>query len=280
VLLHAALVLTWVIEGWVPERLRPPERTIVLQPLEDSPRAVEMPFHVPKSEVGGREPIRVQRPRRLPDAVPVPSVPDIPPVEVSVDTARTPPPAGAGGVARIGPGLGNGALWVRPLPLPPKELAQRLQRSHVELTDSAVKATVQAFLDSIARDPASATAAMPSWTTELGGKKFGLDQKYLYVAGLKIPAAVLALLPISGGMNQQKAFDRTDDLLRDLRMAADRAATVSEFKDAIKEMRRRKDEERQFERNQRTPPPSDLRSPPPTQALPKKPSAPPDTLTS
>ena len=53
---------------------------------------------------------------------------------------------------------------------------------------------------------------------------------------------MLALLPIGGGSNQQKAFDRTDDLLADLRQAALRAETTDEFKEAIRELRRRKRE--------------------------------------
>jgi hypothetical protein len=276
VLLHVVLVLTWVIQGWLPTVPKRPTRLIVLQPLEDSPRTVEMPYRVPRTEVGGRQPTHPPRPRRLPEAVPVPSIADVPRVEAPVDTAHQ--PAGRGDVARIGAELGSGALWVRPLPLPPRDLAQRLQKSHAELTDSAVKATVQAFLDSIAKDPNATMAAMPSWTTELGGKKFGLDQKYLYVAGLKIPAAVLALLPVSGGTNQQKAFDRTNDLLRDLRIAANRATSVAEFKDAIKDMTRRKNAEREFQRNQRTAPPADLRTAPPADSAPRRP--PHDSLSS
>lgn len=262
VLLHAVLVLTWVVEGWVPAAPKRPSQLIVLQPLQDSPRELEMPYRVPRTEVGGRQPTHPPRPRRLPDAVPVPQVAEIPRVPIPVDTAH-PRPTGPGTTAVIGAELGSGALWVRPLPLPPRELAQKLQKSHAELTDSAVKATIQAFLDSIANEPSSAHAALPSWTTELGGKKYGLDQKYLYIAGLKIPAAVLALLPVSGGTNQQKAFDRTNDLLVDLRLAANRATNVAEFKDAVKAMQRRKDAEREFERNQRTAPPAELRTAPP-----------------
>ena len=151
-------------------------------------------------------------------------------------------------------------LWVRPLPLPPRELAQRLRKSHAELVDSAVTATIQAFLDSIALEPHDPNA---EWSGELAGKKFGLSGKYLTVAGLRIPAAVLALLPIGGGSNQLRAFDRTDELLADLRQAALRAETTEQFKEAVKDLRRRKDEERDFRRNQRLPPPTDLRTPPP-----------------
>jgi hypothetical protein len=152
---------------------------------------------------------------------------------------------------------------VRPLPLPPQELAQRLRKSDAELADSVVKATIQAFLDSIAREPGADSAMLPAWSTQIAGKKFGIDQKYVTVAGLKIPAAVLALIPLHGGTNESKAFDRTDLLLADLRYAANRAQTVSDFKKAVKELRRRKHEEHEFQRNQSTPPPPELRSPPP-----------------
>jgi hypothetical protein len=155
---------------------------------------------------------------------------------------------------RIGPGIARGRLWVPPLPLPPRELARRLTRSHTELVDSAVSEVVQAFLDSIARDPRSQGVALPSWTTTVAGTKFGLDSKYLYVAGLRIPAAVLALLPIPAAGNELKAFDRSGAMYDDLRRAAQRSQNVAEFKDAIREIRERTEREREFQRNQRRAP--------------------------
>jgi hypothetical protein len=155
---------------------------------------------------------------------------------------------------RIGPGIARGRLWVRPLPLPPRELARRLTRSHTELVDSAVTEVVQAFLDSIARDPASQGVRLPSWTTTVAGTKFGLDSKYLYIAGLRIPAAVLALLPIPSMGNELHAFDRSGEMYEDLRRAAQRSDNVAEFKDAIREIRERSEREREFQRNQRSDP--------------------------
>jgi len=147
-------------------------------------------------------------------------------------------------------------LWVRPLPLPPKDLAQRLSRSRAELLDSAVTTIVQAYLDSIASDPASRNQGLPSWTTEIAGKKFGLDAKNIYIAGLKIPAAVLALLPIPAGhIDQNRAYNHLMDLRGDIMYAAQRAQNMEEFKTMIREMRERKEREREFQRNQRTAPP-------------------------
>src|SRR5262249_19398482 len=140
----------------------------------------------------------------IPQPVPRPVVPDsggAPPAE-----SRTP-------VGITGPGLADGRLWVRPLPLPPKDLAKRLSKSHTELVDSAVTAIVQAYLDSIANEPAARNAGLPSWTKEIAGKKFGIDGNNIYIAGLKIPAAVLALLPISGGnIDQNRAYNHLMDL--------------------------------------------------------------------
>lgn len=190
---------------------------------------------------------RVPRPEQIRSfAVPAPVT--APPVAAAPDTGAATPLA-----RRIAPGLAGGKLWVEPLPLPPKELAQRLQRSHAELVDSAVTATIQAFLDSVAADPASKALALPSWTTTIAGKKFGLDSRNIYVAGLKIPAAVLALLHLPSG-NESKAFDRSGWLYEDLRFAAQRSANVADFKREIKEIRERKEREREFDRNQRTAP--------------------------
>jgi hypothetical protein len=122
--------------------------------------------------------------------------------------------------------------------------------------DSAVSVIVQEYLDSIANDPASKNVGLPSWTTEVAGRKFGLDSKNIYIAGLKIPAAVLALLPVSGGnIDQNRAYNRLMDLRADLLYAARRAETLEEFKQVIREIRLRKEREREMERNQRTAPP-------------------------
>ena len=45
--------------------------------------------------------------------------------------------------------------------------------------------------------------------------------------------------------------------LEDLRQASQRSSNLAEFKTTIQEIRERKEAEREFERNRRTPPPSD-----------------------
>jgi len=119
-----------------------------------------------------------------------------------------------------------------------------------------VTAIVQRYLDSIAADPASRNQGLPSWTTEIAGRKFGIDSKNIYIAGLKTPAAGLALRPIpAGNIDQNRAYNHLMDLRTDLMFAAQRAQNMEEFKTMIREMRERKEREREFERNQRTAPP-------------------------
>ena len=241
VLLHVVLFLTLRVSGRLPQLppRRPPGLTIIDLPPLPSPSTPTTPTRGAPAIPGTDRPTRVApAPLETASEIPPPSAAD-----------STPLPTGPG---RLGPGYARGRLWVRPLPLPPRELARRLTRSHEALVDSAVTAVIQAFLDSAATD--SSPAALPSWTTNIAGTKFGLDSKYLYIAGLKIPAAILALLPLPSGSNESRAFDRSGEMYQDLRRAAQRSATLDEFKDAIREIRERKDQEREFEKNRRTPP--------------------------
>jgi len=264
ILVHSLLLFGWVT-GRLPDVPRFPRQLIVLSQPADGHDQTTMRYQMPErvgergtSEVPatrrGAARVRATRPvlPTAPEAVTVLPRPET--RELQADSGRT--PAAVTRASRIGPGLAEGRLWVRPLPLPPRELAQRLSQSRAELLDSAVSAIVQAYLDSIANEPASKNVGLPSWTTEVAGKKFGIDSKNIYIAGLKIPAAVLALLPISGGnIDQNRAYNRLMDLRADLLYAAQRAQTLEEFKRVIREIRLRKEREREFEKNQRTAPP-------------------------
>lgn len=267
ILVHSTLLFGW-ITGRLPDVPRLPHQLIVLSPAADGPDQASMRFRLPdrvgeqgKNEIPerrrgapGRQPARPELPV-TPEAVTVLPAPDkLEPPEA--ESGRS--PAEPARASRIGPGLADGRLWVRPLPLPPRELAQRLSRSRAELLDSAVSTIVQAYLDSIANDPASKNVGLPSWTTEIAGKKFGLDSKHIYIAGLKIPAVVLRFLSIplaAGNIDQNRAHNRLMDLRADLLNAGRRAETLEEFKQVIREIRLRKEREREMERNQRTAPP-------------------------
>jgi hypothetical protein len=265
VAVHSLLLFGWV-GGRLPSVPRRPPQLIVLSPPSEGPEQVPMRYQVPEAAAdrSGRELAdrRKGTPGRRPSRPAlrtrpqVTVLPESRPERPAADTGSTPRPQPQTPIGRIGPGLAQGRLWVRPLPLPPRELAQRLSKSKAELVDSAVTTIVQAYLDSIATDPATRNKGLPDWTTEIAGKKFGLDSKNIYIAGLKIPAAVLALLPIpAGNIDQNRAYSHFMDLRADLLYAAQRAETLDEFKQVIREIRERKEREREFEKNQRTAPP-------------------------
>lgn len=245
---HSLLLLV-VIHGEPPRNPRRPSQVILLPlPGPDSARITTIPLVVPRMAPGPGLVVRPARPEqpRIVDTARTPE-PDVP-VAGPVDTATLV----RGPVGRIGPGLATGRLWVRPLPLPPKELAKRLQKSHSELVDSAVTAVIQGYLDSIAREPGADRVRLPDWTTEVNGAKFGLDSRNIYIAGLKIPAAVLALLPLPTGGNQSRALDHNGQwIAEDLRRAASRATTLDEFKRAVRELREQKQWEKDLQRAQR-----------------------------
>ena len=260
-LLAHAVLLAVVVSFARVQMLVEPVAELRVAELQQLPVAAELPPEQLPAETAPA----TARPRPTARAgvqTPRAAQPDLPPSlpREPVDSSGVSPgagqPADPAGLppGRIGAALASGKLWVRPLPLPPKELAARLTGTPGELADSVVTRVIQAFLDSIAEDPASRNAQMPSWTTNIAGAKFGLDSKWIHVAGLKIPAALLALLPIPYGGNEQRAFDRSEWLYEDLRQASQRADNLAEFKKSIKEIRERKEAEREFERNQRTPP--------------------------
>ena len=249
---HLVLFATLTIEGRPPSGplvSLPTMRVVELPPYAALPSPLRMPAPMQAGPVRGAR--RGQEVEEQAGARDTSATTPLPAPAEAVDPGAA---SDAGVAGRIGPGIARGRLWVPPLPLPPRELARRLARSHTELVDSAVTEIVQAFLDSVAGDPSSQGVKLPSWTTTVAGTKFGLDSKYLYIAGLRIPAAVLALLPIPATGNELEAFDRSGEMYDDLRRAAQRSQNVAEFKEAIREIRERTEREREFERNQRSEP--------------------------
>lgn len=255
-LVHLALLLVPVAP---PERPRPPDAPLIS--LGPGLYVVDMPYAVP---------VPNRRPSIRPQEIDAPVRPGAPePAERLVSGEQSSPPAvvdtGAGvparpepgrqGVPRLRLGVGQGKLWVRPLPLPPGELAQRLSRSHYELVDSAVSEIVQAYIDSVLRAPAGINTKPPSWVTTIRGKTFGIDEQNIYLGGLKIPTALLALLPIPSTSNVDLRYaQRMRDIQADLQFAAQRAQTMEDFKTAIRQVREQRRAEREFDRNQRRAP--------------------------
>jgi len=258
-----ALLLTYKVKPWLPPTRLAPSYIVLVPPGSEGERVVDMPWVEPG---GGARQGRGAgvTPRLEPEQAPspeqaVPDQPDQPIVLVPErsDTGGEPTAPGRDPVYRIGPKVGEGKLWVQPLPAPPKEIARALARTHFELVDSAVSAIVQAYIDSVLNAPAPPGAKAPSWTTQVFGKTFGLDSRFIYLGGLKIPTAILALLPINEGTNVDLTHARRLAAIReDLQYAAARAQTMDDFKRAVREIRQERERQRELERNQRIKPPS------------------------
>ena len=264
IVVHVLLFLG-PVESRLPVLTPPRERVVVLQPpLPEPAQQPRFTFVVP--EPTRNDPVpesratvgRARAREPAPPAAFVPLVPRLrpPPVDTGTPSPRRP------GFARIAPEFGNGVLWVRPVPVSPEALARRLEEEHVEHVDSAVSAIMQAFLDSLAQEP-GAVQKLPDWTTQVAGSKFGLDSRFIYIAGLKIPAAVLALLPLpQGNIDQARAYNHLMDLRADIERAARRAENMDEFKRVIREIRERKQRDRDLNRAQRETPPPPPQDPP------------------
>jgi hypothetical protein len=192
---------------------------------------------------GGGRTVPSRPARALPPPSPVPAV----------SPSERAPAAAPAGVSRgvfgiVTPGLGQAKLWVEPLPLPPRELAAALSSGNARLVDSAITMIVQHYLDSIAVAP-DRPRGPPDWTTTVAGTKFGLDAKNIYVAGLKIPTAVLALLKLPGA-NESRVFERgIATMQEDLHRAAQRAVTLDEFRQSVRELRAERQRQHDLEVN-------------------------------
>lgn len=253
--LHSILLFGWVT-GRPVDPVTFPHQLITLAPMEAEGREVNIP-------VPADVPLRSRGVRLPKNAVfsPPPPAPPRPLAERAERAAAPAPGPVRGRIGRLGPGLGQGRLWVEPLPMAPRALAAALtQKDARELADSFVTAIVQTYLDSIARDPDVISTAPPSWVATVGGKKFGIDPRFIYVAGLKIPTALLALIPIGGGGNARPIDHDLEGMAYDLRVAGARARNLDDFRRAVRELRVKKEEEREFERNRERAPSDTLRA--------------------
>ncbi len=150
------------------------------------------------------------------------------------------PVVGRGGPTEgITPSYSDPRLWHpdAPLATAPRTLEQDL--------DSLLATAAKTKADSLAII-AQQRRQGTDWTFEKGGKKYGIDGKNIYVADIKIPAALLALLPINQQANPQ-ALERNraiSAMNADIAFQAQRAMNEEEFQAAVKRIRQRKERER------------------------------------
>lgn len=191
----------------------------------------------------------------LPDA----RIPDTTPPEPAPvgkpDTTLAVSPVAVGPNIVTPPQVGDGRLWVTPRPALPAEVAGALYEPH-EKRDSGVVRRLHAMMDSlnVLIDLDQRSRQRPTWTTDVAGKVFGIDSQYIHIAGIKIPTAALALLPISlpqGNYDEQMRARQLDEMRADLMQAARRTESLQMFRQYVRELRARKQAEREAAKRQR-----------------------------
>jgi len=144
---------------------------------------------------------------------------------------------------RLRPEYGNGELWI------PSELTER-DRALIGLAiaeiDSQYRQQLIAAILAIPPDSFARGTPRP-WTTEVGGRTWGIDKKFIYLGGIKIPTMLLALLPIpaTGNFDQAVAAADYERMRQEIIFQARRQADREQINDYIKELREREDEKRQ-----------------------------------
>jgi hypothetical protein len=193
---------------------------------------------------------RLVAPSRVPSAVVPPTAPTAP--------AAGGTPGGVEGGTGVGGGSGptTGIVPVQPDPRLATDGKFFYPRSKTaaQRADSAVKATIYAYNDSVERAAAIASGQRKpgDWTWGSDGKKWGVDGSKIYLGKFWIPSAVLAALPMRVQNNPGESIaDRLSTTRRsDVLLHAESQFHDDEFKAAVKRIRERKDRERKEKQQQ------------------------------
>jgi hypothetical protein len=231
-----AVTSSWRIDGG--------QRLITIIP-PDVPQAHELPpFGGTRRGVGPSGGLG----HPLPDARIPDTTPPVPAPVGKPDTTLAVSSTAVGPHIVIPPQVGDGRLWVMPRPALPAEVAGALYESH-ERRDTGVVRRLHAMMDSlnVLIDLDQRSRQRPTWTTDVAGKVFGIDSQFIHIAGIKIPTAALALLPISlpqGNYDEQMRARQLDEMRADLMQAARRTESLQMFRQYVRELRARKQAER------------------------------------
>ena len=228
----------------------------------------------PPTEFSGSRPILLMdipaQAREAARARPIPAVPSGPgpvrplvvgPGIVASELPLPLPPSGGGAdsVGGRGRGLrgyltladavplyGDGKLWVRPMWLGPEGTGRAIRM------DSIIAVRMLALADSVERHPSADPNANPyvarSWTFRRNGKTYGLDAAGLHLGDFTIPMPALMLLAAQvmpqGNVDQQRANAALMGMRADILRAAARAQAEDDFRQAVRDIRARKQRER------------------------------------
>lgn len=189
-----------------------------------------------------------------PPAEPLPPLAAPSPPDSSVPTPAYNPNASG---APLAPQIGDGRLWVSPRPGLPAAVADALYGDTAQRRVVAID-RLRAMVDSLNQvlDQVQRERQRPAWV--VGGThdkpEWGIDSAYIHVAGIKIPTMALALLGNllpQGNFDEEMRMRQLNDMRSDLLRAADRAQTFAQFRRYVRELRERKQAERDAEQRRR-----------------------------
>ncbi len=157
--------------------------------------------------------------------------------------AAGPLASGRGPLKGIQPGYSDPRLWVEApiLEYAPKTDAERL--------DSAVAGSIMKYRDSLLANTNQPNRfEKGDWTYRTkGGDRYGIDQQFIRLGKFSIPTALLALLPMNKLQGNPIENDRQARLAAmriDIMQGAQAAMNEEEFRQAVKQIRARKEKER------------------------------------
>ena len=189
-----------------------------------------------------------------PQLEPPPSAPMVVAVVPPRDTGTTMPaddPNARRGT--LAPLLGDGRLWVSPRPGLPMAVAEALYGDTTGRNQQAI-ARLKAMVDSLNQvlDQIQRENRRPSWV--VGGTPdkptWGIDSQFIHIAGIKIPTPALALLGQflpQGNYDEGLRARQLQYMREDLMQAAARAQSFQQFRSYVRELRERKQAEREAE---------------------------------
>ena len=243
--LHAIVIAVAVTTSWRIDR----EQVLITIVPPSAPRPVELPpFGGTKRGPGPSGGLG----RPVPSAAVRDTLPPAPAPIGKPDTTLAASPVAEGPHLILEPQVGDGRLWVLARPALPADVADVLYGPH-DRKDSVAVQRLRAMVDSLNQIISVEQRARrkPTWTTDVAGKTLGIDSQYIHIAGIKIPTAALALLPIrlpEGNYDEQLRARHLEDMRQDLIQAARRSETLQLFRQYVRELRARNQAERDAER--------------------------------
>ena len=259
-----AVVLFFTVDWQAPWR----RATYVLMEPEPVGNSI---VYLPGSRDAHAKGPTIHAPRRQAPEPPPPQ-PDTPPppapVPALVDTATPAPLVYDPDASRVAPSpqVGDGRLWVNPRPGLPAAVADVIYGDTAARRSAAID-RLRAMVDTLNQvmDQEQREHRRPSWT--VGGTSdkpaWGIDSMYIHVAGIKIPTTVLAGLGYllkgraadrffgGGNFDEELRARQLADMRADILQAAARAHSLAQFRRYVRELRERKQAERDAEDRRR-----------------------------